>query len=324
MMETTIDRETLEQKSLEVLAKHAKSFRWASLFLPQRARRDAAVLYAFCRRVDDIVDEGKSREEAARELDAVEAELRSSAPTDPLVARFRRLALGRGFGLRPALDLIAGMRGDLGRVRVRSAEELELYCYRVAGTVGLMMTRTLGAHQPEAQHYAVSLGMAMQLTNICRDVAEDARRDRVYLPASELRRQGLGPNSIFILLQGESDGGGSARLADVVRSLLSRAEDLYSFASHGFRLLPFRARLAVVTAALLYRRIGHELLDKQRGNPLLGRAVVSPFTKVRLVAEALGRVLFSRLVLRGPSFALSPAPPPLAAQLDPYFRLPLS
>lgn len=323
-MASSIEREALELESLEVLSKHARSFRWASLFLPRRARRDAAVLYAFCRRVDDIVDEGNQSQEAAQELDEVEADLARATPSDPLVARFRRLALTRGFGLRPALDLIAGMRSDLGRVRVRSPEELELYCYRVAGTVGLMMTRTLGAHQPEAQHYAVSLGMAMQLTNICRDVAEDALRDRIYLPESDLRRQGIGQSAIFALLEGERVPGASLRLAETVRALLSRAEDLYAFASHGFRLLPFRARLAVVIAALLYRRIGHELLDKQRGNPLLGRAVVSPFTKACLVAEALGRVLFSRLVLRGPSFALSAGPSPLTAQLDPYLRLPLS
>lgn len=316
----------LDRSSFEVLSKHAKSFRWAALFLARGARRDAAVLYAFCRKVDDMVDEASSKVEAEAELLELERDLERDVPKVPLVARFREIALRRGFGLRPALDLIAGMRSDLMRVRIQSPGELDLYCYRAAGTVGLMMAGTLGVKRQEASRHAASLGMAMQLTNICRDVLEDMERDRLYLPESMLQKRNCDPVQLMDgLARGEWNSNLTRGLASTVRDLLARAEDLYSFASHGFKMIPWRSRLAVLTAALLYREIGRKLLSAREGNPLLGRVVVSPLAKFGLVLQAIARLLTSRLILSGPALDRRPFERRLDIQhLDPYRHLPLS
>lgn len=316
----------LDRSSFEVLSKHAKSFRWAAVFLAQDARRDAALLYAFCRLVDDIVDEGSSQDEAEAELLAIEKDLERSVPQNPLLARFREIAERRGFGLGPALDLIRGMRSDLGPVRVQSAEELELYCYRAAGTVGLMMAGTLGAARPEAQRYAASLGMAMQLTNICRDVLEDMARDRLYLPENILQKHACDCEQLMAgSARRDWDNHLTQGLVRTVHELLARAEHLYSFSSQGFKMIPWRSRLAVLVAALLYREIGRTLLKFRAGNPLLGRVVVSPLRKCRLLFEAIGRLVSSRLALTEQRLDVKPYEQGLdVRRIDPYSRRPLS
>lgn len=322
----------VELESERVLEKHAKTFRLAALFLPKEARRDAAIVYAACRRMDDAVDEASSLEAArselallrgelsgtelpARELEGVGLEgaelagvdLPGRAPRDRLFALYADVAARRGFGLTPALDMLAGMESDLGPVRVGSGEELELYCYRVAGTVGLMMSGVLGVRDPRAHHHAVSLGIAMQLTNICRDVLEDAHRDRVYLPATELERRGANPLQLLAAIRA------SGAPLDVqeavvgsVRALLSRAEDLYRFAAEGFRFLPFRPRLAVATAAVLYREIGRQLLRRRGGDPLQGRVVVGLARKLWLTMGALVLAVLAGIKSNRAVLAMSP------------------
>ena len=176
--------------SREVLATHARSFRLASVFLPAAQADDAAVVYAFCRLVDDLADEAPDAETARRNLDAVAAELDGRAPRRPLVAAFVEVAERQAIDLQVARDLMAGVLSDLGAVRVADAAEFDLYCYRVAGTVGLMMCGVMGVARAEARAPALALGEAMQATNICRDVLEDLDRDRVYLPDAFLRRPG--------------------------------------------------------------------------------------------------------------------------------------
>lgn len=183
--------------------RHAKSFSFASLVLFGRRRQAAFALYAFCRRLDDLVDEGspepadvQRRLTLARALvddvfagrvpDAVPAgfsvpELHALADT---VRRYRVPAA-------PLHELITGMETDLRPVRVRTFAELDLYCHRVAGVVGLLMTPVLGFSDAACLPYADLLGRAMQLTNILRDVREDLERGRVYLPADELERFGV-------------------------------------------------------------------------------------------------------------------------------------
>jgi phytoene synthase len=276
----------------EVLKTHAKSFRFAAPLLPKEQRAEAAVAYAFCRLVDDVVDEAPTAEIADRDLAELERELDGRAPARPIVAAYLDVAKRRGIPDHAALDLARGVRSDLGTVRVADDAELLLYCYRVAGTVGLMMCGIMGVRDPRATAFAVDLGIGMQLTNICRDVREDEGRHRVYLPRARL--DAAGP-------------------FDVVTDLLALAERYYDSGHAGLRYVPFRPRLAIYVAGAVYRAIGRKLL--RRGPEALeGRTYTTFLEKIVVAALALGRGLVSGLL---PKPAHDPT---LHAQLDQLVR----
>lgn len=287
-MTSIAPEQALVASSHDVLARHARSFRWASVFLPAEARDDAAVLYAFCRLVDDLADEAADLATANLELDRVEQELAGERPARPIVAAIRELADRRGLDLRSAHELIEGVRSDLGSVRVGTDAELLRYCYRVAGTVGLMMCAVLGVEDSAGHPHAVDLGVAMQLTNICRDVLEDAGRGRTYLPASRLRAVGVDPAEI---LNGTASREAVAR---VVRDLLALADDYYTSAEIGMRFIPGRSRLAILVASRLYREIGVKLLRRHGGDALHGRTWVTSGQKVVLIGQAIAGFFLPR------------------------------
>ena len=276
--------------SREVLDRHARSFSWAATLLPADRHDDAAMLYAFCRGVDDAVDEAPTRAEALDALAALERGLEDGARPDPRTAALIALSKRRGVSLRAARQLIAGVRGDLDPVCVADDAELLRYCYHVAGTVGLMMCGVLGVTDRAAHVHAVDLGIAMQLTNICRDVLEDARMGRVYLPADRLRAHGVTPEA---LLDGTADRDG---VAHVVRDLLELAEHYYASADAGMRYIPARPRMAILVASRVYRGIGRRLLSRHGGDALHGRTFVPMLSKLGWTAVAL--FAFVRLSLR--------------------------
>lgn len=264
-----------------LLRAKGRTFWLASRLLPGALLDDVVVLYAFCRVVDDAIDEAPSPSAARDHAELLARELEGEAPR-PEVAAFRELAARRGLDLRYARELLEGVSSDVGRVRVEDDAGLSRYAYLVAGTVGAMMGQLLGATDARARAAAVELGIAMQLTNICRDVLEDAARDRVYLPAARLRAAGLDPEE---LVCGVVD---RERLAQVVREVLALADRHYQAARAGYAFLPWRARATVAVAARLYRQIGVTLLERQGADPLRGRVVVPTPEKLRLaVAELL-------------------------------------
>lgn len=283
-------------ESRAVLARHARSFRWASTFLPADARDDAAVVYTFCRVADDLVDEAPDPATAARDIALLDAELRGDAPPRPLVAAFREIAARRGIDLRSAQELVVGIAGDQGVVRVADDEALLRYCYRVAGTVGLLMCGVIGVTARAAWPHAVDLGIGMQLTNICRDVLEDTKRDRVYLPATRLRAAGVDPEA---LVAGRAD---RAQVAAVVRDLLAEAERYYDSADDAMRHIPLRSRLAILVASRIYRAIGRRLL-RHGGDTMAGRTVVPWWEKLYWLGAGLLSALRPRVA------GLVPAPP---------------
>jgi phytoene synthase len=261
-------------ESLGVLAAHGRTFRLAARLLPANVRDDAAVVYAFCRVVDDLADESTDAAEARGALTAVRAELDRTAAPRPVIAALFDVAARRGMDLSAARHLIDAVTSDLGTVRIRDDRALIGYCYGVAGTVGLMMTSVLGGSDRRAAPHAIDLGIAMQLTNLCRDVAEDAARGRVYLPETRLRARGVAPED---LLCGEADPTGTAR---VVAGLLALADRYYESGRAGLSFLPWRTRWAIHVAAAVYRAIGVRLLRRHRGNPLAGRTVVPPLERI--------------------------------------------
>lgn len=267
-----------------VFQRKARTFWLASRLLPRRTREDAAIVYAFCRLVDDTADEATDTAEAKLALDSLSNEVLGFVEARNLILEFRACAERLGIPLEAARELVAGVRSDLERVRIGDDDELVRYCYRVASTVGLMMCAVLGVRQREALPHAVDLGVAMQLTNVARDVAEDAARGRVYLPASRLRAAGVDPEA---LVAGRAD---PAAVARVVEEVLALADRYYASADGGMRDIPWRARPAILVASRVYRAIGVRLRSR-RSDALAGRTVVPWTGKVGWGARALAAAL---------------------------------
>lgn len=276
------DRAQVVAESRAVLAEHARTFELAGWFLPPERRDEAAVVYAFCRLVDDAVDRAPTVVAGQAALAEIERELRGEAPPRPLVACFVALLDAWEISREVAFDLLAGVRSDTGTVALADDAALLRYCYRVAGTVGLMMCGVIGARARSASPFALDLGVAMQLTNIARDVAEDAASGRVYLPATRLRAEGTTPAA---LLEGSAPRPAVAR---VVLGLIATAERYYASADEGMRYIPWRSRLAITVAGKVYRAIGLRL-RRRGGDALAGRTVVPTPEKLAWTAAALLR-----------------------------------
>jgi phytoene synthase len=277
--------------SQAVLARHGRSFRFASFFLPRGASDDAAVVYAFCREVDDAIDEAPSSEDGRVQGQALVDELAGAVPARPSVAMFLDVAARRFIDLVYPRELCAGVLSDVGPVRIADTAELLRYCYRVAGTVGGMMCGVLGVVDSSALPHAIDLGIAMQLTNICRDVKEDAARDRVYLPASMLDAHGVAQSALLDGVRTSTvDDATRAGVRTVTAELLALAERYYASGRAGMRYIPLRSRMAILVAARVYRAIGLELLARG-GDPLQGRVVVGGRQKVGEAVRALAQLL---------------------------------
>jgi phytoene synthase len=278
------DDRALEVSHWQTLAFRARSFRWASAFLSQAQRRRVAGLYAFCRAVDDLADAEWADAASSEELDQLLRALAAEPDGESLWPRqylwFRALCLECDISFDVVRELLLGMISDLDVVRVQSDRELVRYCYRAAGTVGLMMCSVLGVRDPRALRHAIDLGIGMQLTNISRDVLEDAEACRVYLPAERLAELGVAPED---LVDGRAD---PEAVSLVVDDVLTLAEGYYQSGDAGMRFLPPRARWAILIASRLYRGIGRRLRYRHRSNPLFGRAVVPWYEKLGLVARA--------------------------------------
>ena len=279
--------------SRSTFAGKARTFHWASLLLQPAVRDHAALVYAFCRLVDDTADEGGEPIAARAALDRLEGEVLGELPARPLIAAFREAAARLGIPLASAVQLIHGARSDLGPVRIPDDDALLRYCYRVASTVGLMMSPVFGVRNAAALPHAVDLGIAMQLTNIARDVREDAAMNRVYLPAARLARMGVEPEDLVGMAANPE------AIAAVVSELLVLADRFYRSADDGMRDLPWRPRQAVLVASRVYRAIGVRL--RRRGcDSLAGRTVVSLPGKVLWTLAGLAAGIKLQLRALGP------------------------
>ena len=260
------------------LRRHGKSFYFASRFLGERHARRAARLYAFCRYVDDMADEADSHCTAREGLDRLVRELTGADRVSPQTRDFLELARETGMPLAPILALIDGVRSDLGEVALKSEDDLLRYAYRVAGVVGLMMCDVLDVPDARARPFAIDLGIGMQLTNIARDVAEDAARGRRYLPAAW-----IGAASPAHIL--DPDLALKGALQSAQKRLLGLADHFYTSGERGLGYLPARARFAILVAARVYRRIGCKIAQQDFAT-WRGRASVGGLEKLRVAALA--------------------------------------
>ena len=263
--------------SKKILARHGKSFYWASLFLGPKLAERAAQLYQFCRFVDDLADGDLS--ERKESLEDIRARLEGhSVAAGPEIESFLQLASENNIPLIAARELLDGMLSDQTAVAFNSEAELLRYCHAVAGTVGLMMCRVLNCKDQRADSFAIDLGIAMQLTNIARDVLEDAKMERRYLPASWINVPASKISASNVACR--------APVASAIERVLDLAEEYYVSALVGIRLLPFRSRFSITVALRIYRQIG-VLLQRRHLRWWDGRIYVPASEKVLLTLRSL-------------------------------------
>ncbi len=296
----------------------SRTFFAASLLLPRHVRDPASALYAFCRLADDAIDDVPPEGRDAARLSAL-AQLRyrldrayAGHPQD--IAADRALAhVVHTHAIPRTLPeaLLEGFAWDSEVRQYETLEDVHAYAARVAGAVGAMMSLLMGGRAPDVVARACDLGVAMQLSNIARDVGEDAREGRLYLPKAWMRDAGINPdawlaNPVF-----------TPALATVIARLLAEAERLYAQAATGVAALPLSCRPGISAARLLYAEIGRQVA-RNGYNSVATRAVVAPARKLRLLAASVGGSVLPAPACAAPSLAAtrylveaaSAAPPP--------------
>lgn len=290
--------EALLEHATHTIAVGSKSFAAAARLFAPEVRRSVLMLYAWCRHCDDVVDGqelgfaavAQDGAAAAHGLAQLEAQTRlayAGAPMqEPAFAAFQEVALRCAIAPQYAFDHLAGFAMDVQAARYETLDDTLRYSYHVAGVVGLMMATIMGAKEPAVLDRACDLGIAFQLTNIARDIVDDAKVGRCYLPADWLREAGI-PQAELALPEHR------AALAKVAARLVDHAEPYYASASEGLAALPLRSAWAIATAHLVYRQIGVEV--KARGEKAWDERVgTSRASKLWLLCKGGVQALASR------------------------------
>ena len=216
------------------LSIYAKSFNWAGFFLPKKTYQECSSLYDFCRYIDNIADDHGEIEKKLAILDNFKISFNSKNYSDPIIKNIWEIIEKYDISVKIINDLFDGVRSDLKiRVEINSKKDLLIYSYRVAGTVGLMMAKILKVDKKEALMGAVDLGIAMQLTNISRDVVEDSNNNRFYI------------NNNF----------------ETIKDTLNLADKFYENSFKSIKEIPFSLRFAILVARRVYRKIGHKIIQ---------------------------------------------------------------
>ena len=248
------------------LAIFAKSFNWAGFFLPKKIYEDSAILYAFCRVLDDIADEKTSLDSKIKKFnemkkllekfyDANNFEIHSSNENEKIVHDVITLAKNNNIKKIILKDLVDGVASDLKeKIHIRSVRDLLVYSYRVAGTVGLMMSKILMVNDRRALKGAIDLGIAMQLTNIARDVIEDKKMNREYIKPD----------------------------FENIQATLKLADMFYESSFSSIQKIPFRYKFSIIVARRIYRQIGRKILQKKNMEDYekSGKIYVNNFEKI--------------------------------------------
>ena len=219
-----------------IIYENSKSFYWASKFLPKKILKKVINIYAFCRLQDDLVDEGIKIEDSS-EVEELENIIKSYGVSKNIIS-----------------NLMEGINSDENFKRFKDNSELLRYCYKVAGVVGLMMIKALDIKQSEAKYFAIDLGMAMQLTNISRDIMQDYKKNRIYIP------ENTGINKDFISnMTSENE----VKLKKVVNQIILKSEIYYKSSLNGMRYIPIRSRLAILVSLRIYQGIGIKIIKTE-------------------------------------------------------------
>ena len=220
----------------QIIYENSKSFYWASKFLPKEILKKVINIYAFCRLQDDLVDEGIKIEDSS-EVEELENIIKSYGVSKNIIS-----------------NLMEGINSDENFKRFKDNSELLRYCYKVAGVVGLMMIKALDIKQSEAKYFAIDLGMAMQLTNISRDIMQDYKKNRIYIP------ENTGINKDIISnMTSENE----VKLKKVVNQIILKSEIYYKSSLNGMRYIPIRSRLAILVSLRIYQGIGIKIIKTE-------------------------------------------------------------
>ncbi len=224
-----------------------KSFYWASFFLPKKNRIAASRLYSICRYLDDVADNSKL--DTSSQIKNIFNQIKENESSEINIF-FKKNNINLGI----LKDLIDGLISDQQNVRVTDEKELIDYSYKVAGTVGLMMLPIINTKDAEAKKHAIDLGIAMQLTNIARDVYEDAKMNRLYLP-----KEWLGQVSVSDLIDNKLDDQKKRLIELSIKNLIELSDKFYANGFSGMKFIPLRTRLAIFFAAKIYKGIGEKI-----------------------------------------------------------------
>ena len=218
------------------LSVYAKSFNWAGFFLPNETYKKCSALYDFCRVADNIADDDEQLEIKEKKFNQFENNFNQKKFDDPIIKNMWSLIEEFNISLKIIQDLFTGIKSDIKeRVKLKSKKDLLIYSYRVAGTVGLMMAKILKVNKKSSLKSAIDLGIAMQLTNISRDVIEDFQNNRSYI------------NQNF----------------DEIKSTINLADTFYTNSFYSIKDIPISFRFSILVARRVYRKIGHKILYKK-------------------------------------------------------------
>ena len=266
------------------LERHGKSFYWASFFLPNKNKDAASELYSICRYFDDLADETSiDQSEKLKE----EFEQICNRAEHPINKFFKN----NNISIQVLGDLIKGLIKDQKLVRMQTERDLIEYSYQVAGTVGLMMQPLILVNNKEANKHAVDLGIAMQLTNIARDIYEDATMNRVYLPKEWLQDISVEQ------LTNNSNQEIQTLMSKIIKKLIDLSEVYYQNGFSGMKYIPIKTRLAIFFAAKIYRGIGMKIKSNQYQYSNK-RVYLNKFYKLWVTIKSLPEFIFLKRIYR--------------------------
>ena len=245
--------------SKNYLTIYAKSFNWSGFFLPKKIYFKCSVLYDFCRTIDNIADQNADLEIKKKELKEFQIKFEKNNKEDIVIKNMQILMNETNISKKIVDDLFDGVNSDLKKeVRIKTEKELLVYSYRVAGTVGLMMAKIFGIKKRETLQRAIVLGIAMQLTNIARDVVEDEKKNRIYLIKN------------------------SKDIFEDIKNTISKADSFYDSSFEGIKDIPISCRFSIIVARRVYRQIGRKILKKKNivSYREAGKIYVSNFGKI--------------------------------------------
>ena len=218
------------------LSVYAKSFSWAGFFLPKKTFKKCSALYDFCRVIDNIADDGEKTENKEKKFSDFENDFNQKNFNNPIIKNMWDLIEEFNISLKIVQDLLDGIKSDIkDEVKLNSKKDLLIYSYRVAGTVGLMMAKILKVNKKNSLKSAIDLGIAMQLTNISRDVIEDSKNNRFYIGKS----------------------------FEEISSTVNLADTFYENSFYSIKDIPISFRFSILVARRVYRKIGHKILNQK-------------------------------------------------------------
>jgi phytoene synthase len=278
-----------EHELREIISYHSKTFYFATQFLPSAKRIAIWSLYAFCRSTDDLIDcqPNKTNQELINEIDDWKADLLSDEPNHKILAHFKTVIETYQIPIQYALDLIEGCKRDLTQKRYTDFAELSNYCYQVASTVGLMSIYIIGFdknYQKEVEENAIKAGIALQMTNILRDVGEDLQRGRIYIPLKDFESCNCNPGQ-------PEKWKDSKEFYRLLYIQMQRTKNLYAESWKGLKFLNPLGKFAVGVALTIYEGILPEI-EKNQYDVLEKRAFVSFWKKLFLVFVTGWKLLF--------------------------------